>query len=81
MIGQYLSNNNEKSYSAILKKKIYLNRPLDNREEVCMAVNVLSIQVACSDVGFPIKPLFRLKKISTRWIVPLSSYLANIVQL
>jgi hypothetical protein len=25
-------------------------------------------------------PSFRLKKISTRWIVPLSSYLANIVQ-
>jgi hypothetical protein len=26
------------------------------------------------------RPLFRLKKISTRWIVPLSFYLANIVQ-
>jgi hypothetical protein len=28
MIGQYLSNNNEKSYSTVLQKKKNLNRPL-----------------------------------------------------
>jgi hypothetical protein len=28
MIGQYLPNNNEKSYSAILQKNLDLNRPL-----------------------------------------------------
>jgi hypothetical protein len=28
MIGQYLPNNNKKSYNTVLQKKIYLNRPL-----------------------------------------------------
>jgi hypothetical protein len=28
MIGQYLPNNNEKSYSAILQNFLHLNRPL-----------------------------------------------------
>jgi hypothetical protein len=30
MIGQYLSNNNEKRYSAILPKNLDLNRPIDS---------------------------------------------------
>jgi hypothetical protein len=29
MIGQYLPNNNEKSYNVVLQKNLDLNRPLD----------------------------------------------------
>jgi hypothetical protein len=32
MIGQYLPNNNEKSYSAVLQKKLELNLPLVSSE-------------------------------------------------
>jgi hypothetical protein len=33
MIGQYLPNNNEKRYSAILQKKKNLNRPQDSKNQ------------------------------------------------
>jgi hypothetical protein len=37
MIGQYLPNNNEKHYSAHLKKKLHLNRALAGNGMLCSA--------------------------------------------
>jgi hypothetical protein len=45
MIGQYLPNNNEKSYSAVLQKILDLNRPLELpllMTVVCITTPILS---------------------------------------
>jgi hypothetical protein len=41
MIGQYLSNNNEKSYSIILQKILELNQPWYDRFGACEVIVAL----------------------------------------
>jgi hypothetical protein len=71
MIRQYLPNNNEKCYSAILQKKLHLNRPLllQLLQEWLEKKNAFSVHIGLSIINCD-------ESIST-WLIYLYNYHKN----